>query len=144
MIYFGIIISICSLALSLYTYFKHDSKIKKQSARLNKYQLEKIEKEKESEQKAILESNVIKGDRGKRIVKVYNKGKSIAKNVIVTFPNEEGFTVTNNPSPIDIRPQQGIDILLFMYESPFNKTDIEITWSDNFKESNLDRQTVQI
>ena len=56
----GIIISILALSLSIFTYLKHDKKIKQQSKMLNKYHLEKIEKEKEEEQKARIEAFVVK------------------------------------------------------------------------------------
>lgn len=114
----GLVISIIALLLALFTYFKHDLKIKK-------HQIEKIEKEKTGEKKAVIEANVIKGNKGKRQLKIYNKGKSIAKNVTVTILNIDGFRVIDNPCPIDIKPQNGIEISLILFMDSPDKIDIE-------------------
>lgn len=140
----GLVISIIALLLALFTYFKHDLKIKKQAALINKYQIEKIEKEKTGEKKAVIEANVIKGNKGTRQLKIYNKGKSIAKNVIVTIPNIDGFQVINNPCPIDIKPLNGIEISLILFMDSPDKIDIEYNWSDGFSDINNDKQTIQL
>lgn len=140
----GLVISIVALLLAIFTYFKHDLKIKKQSALINKYQIEKIEKEKIGEKKAIIEANVIKGDKGTRKLKVYNKGKSSAKNVIVDIPELNGFQVMRNPCPIDIKPQNGIEISLVVFMGGPDKIDISYEWSDDFSDRNKDKQTIQI
>ena len=87
----GLIISLIAISLALFTYFKHDITIKQQAKLLNKYQLEKIKVDKEDEKKALIEANVIKADKGKRIIKVYNKGKSTAKQVNVIIPDINGY-----------------------------------------------------
>ncbi len=141
----GITISILALSLSIFTYFKHDKKIKQQSKLLNKYHLEKIEKEKEEEKKAIIEAFVVKGNKGTRTIKIYNKGKSIAKNVNVVIPENDGYHVFTNPCPIDIRPQNGIEIRLgALLEGHPDKIEIKFEWSDDFRKVNKGNQTIQI
>ena len=105
-----IAISALALLLSLYTYFWHDAKIKKQNALINQFQLEKYRKETDSEKKAIVEANVINREKGKRIIKVYNKGKATAKNVVVTFPGNPNVFISDYPDSIDIRPQNSMEI----------------------------------
>lgn len=141
----GIIISLIALFLSTFTYLKHDKKIKQQSALLNKYHIDKIEKENVEEKKAIIESNVIKSLKGNRTVKIYNRGKCIARQVNVIIPNSDGFHVFNNPCPIDIRPQNGIEIILgaFIENCP-DTIDIYFEWSDDFDKNNKDKQTIQL
>ena len=140
----GIVISLFALFLATFTYFKHDLKIKQQAALLNKYQLEKIETEKEEGKRAIIEATVIKADKGKRIIKVYNKGKSSAKEVNVKIPELKGFMVMRNPCPIEIRPQNGIEIPIIVFMGCPDKIDLEFEWSDDFNALNKDRQTIQI
>jgi len=140
----SIIISIIALLFSLFTYFKHDKKIKKQAALLNTYQLEKIEKEKEEEKRAIVEANVLTDHKGRKIIKVYNKGKSLAKDVKVIIPKSNGYEIINNPCPIDIKPQIGIEITLIVLNSSLNKIEVCFEWQDNFKEKNIDSQMIQI
>ncbi len=141
----GLVISVIALLFTAFTYFRHDKKIKQQSALLNKYQLDKIEKEKEGEKKAIIEANVIKGAKENRTIKIYNRGKCLAKNVNVVIPESDGFHVFNNPCPIDIRPQNGIEISLgaFIENCP-NTVDIFFEWSDDLNKQNKDRQTIQL
>lgn len=143
--YVGIFLSSIAIFLSVFTYFKHDKKIKQQSSLLNKYHLEKIEKEKEEEKKAIIEADVITGQKGTRIIKVYNRGKNIAKNVNVLIPKNDGYSVLINPCPIDIRPKNGIEIkLTVLLDRQIDKIDIEFEWSDDFCLTNKDSQTIQI
>jgi len=141
----GIVISIIALLFSLFTYFKHDKKIKKQAALLNAYQLEKIDKEKKEEKRAIIEANVIAEKKDHKTIKIYNKGKCTAKNVNVIIPDVGGFHIFSNPCPIDIRPQNSIDIRIGVFTTNCpNSIDVQFEWSDDYKLSNKDNQMIQI
>lgn len=139
-----IILSSSALILSLYTYFKHDAKIKNQSAQINQFQLDKLKKENNSEKKAIIEANVINREKGKRIIKVYNKGKATAKNVVVKFPGEPNVMIMDYPTSIDIRPQNSIEINIHAYKGSPDTLQIEFEWQDNSKLDNKDTQIIQI
>ena len=97
-----IAISVLAFGFSLYNYCKHDRKIKEQDELINKFTLEQFEKEKELEKRAIIQASVIKRDKGRREIKVYNKGKATAKNVVVTFPESPNLIMDEYPSTIDI------------------------------------------
>jgi hypothetical protein len=141
----GFVLSILALFFSAFIYIKHDIKIKQQSKLLNEYNLEKIEKEKEVQKKAIIEAFVVKGQKGTRTIKVYNKGKSIAKNVNVIIPENDGYHIFTDPCPIDIKSQNGIEIKLgALLEGHPNKIDIKFEWSDDYKMDNIGNQTIQI
>ena len=140
----GIVISIIALILTVFTYFKHDIKIKQQERLLNEYQLTKIETEKTDSKKAIIEANVIQIKDGKDKIKVYNKGRSTARNVIVTISDTEGLKVIHNPCPIDIRPQNGIEIIVLLFTNYPDKVKIDFEWDDDFKNKNRDSQLVQL
>lgn len=142
--FFSVILSLLAIVFSLFTYFKHDIKIKKQEALLNQYELEKFEAEKLESKRAIVEANMIKGLKGQRIIKVYNKGKSIARDVKVSIPELKGIEVMNNPCPIDIRPQNSIEISLLAFAESPDKMTIEIKWQDEFQKLNLESQVLQI
>ena len=118
----SLIISCLALFFGIYTYCRHDQK------------------------KAIIEANFVKGSNGKSIVKVYNKGIAIARNVNVNFPEMEGVHVSSNPLPIDIRPKNSIDIriVLFMSSNRKDKIDLTFTWSDDLCESNQSIQTIPL
>lgn len=141
----GFILSILALLFSAFIYIKHDIKIKKQSKLLNEYSLEKIEKEKEDEKKAIIEANVYNENKGTRVIKIYNRGKSVARKVNVTVPKNDGYHVFKNPSPMDILPQNSFEIKLSAFlENKPDKIDIAYEWDDDYKENNKATQTIQI
>ena len=139
-----IIISVLALGFSLYTHFKYDDKIKKQNALINKFTLDKLEKEAELDKKAIVEVNLIRGDKGKRIIKVYNKGKATAKNVVVTFPESPNLIMDEYPSPIDILPQHSIDIKTTVFYGSPSIIKINFEWEDGAKLDNRGSQVLQL
>ena len=55
----SLIISICSLLLSLITFIVYDKKIKKQNLILNQYQIQNIEEEKLKKKCAKISGNII-------------------------------------------------------------------------------------
>jgi len=141
----GFITALIALFFSFFTYIVHDKKIKRQEKLINDYNIEKIVAEKLMDQKAIIEANVIDGRNGHKIIKVYNKGKSIANNVIVDIPKSEGYSVFSNPCPIEILPTNSIKIELGAFSTRCPGTiRIEMRWDDNFKKNNLTSQTIQI
>lgn len=139
-----IIISSSALLLSLYTYLKHDKKIKKQSSLINEFQLTKLKKETESEKKAKIEANIIKGEKGKRTIKVFNKGKALAKNVVVTFLEQPNISLTNYPESLDIRPQHAMEITFYAFIGSPDTLQINFEWEDELSKNNKDSQIIQI
>ena len=140
----GLIISLLALGFSIFTYIKHDSKIKKQSALINEYEIEKIKDEKIRSKKAIIEGNLIKDHKGNRTLKIYNRGKSVAKEVTVKIPDIKGIMIGSNPTPIEIRPQQGIEIDFFITMGAPELLTIEYNWKDDFSSDNSDSQIFQL
>ncbi len=140
----GLIISVTAILFSLFTYLKHDRKINEQSKILNEYNIERINKEFIEAKKSIIEAYVINGDKGERVIKIYNKGRAIAKNVNIVMPESNGYKVYKNPCPIDIRPQNSIEIKLTRFSGGPGKIDLTFEWTDDYKENNLDKQTIQL
>jgi len=148
MAFAGFVISCLALLWGLFTYCKHDKKIKNQDEIIKQYQIDLIKKQKVDEKKAIIEAHIIKGENYKRIIKVYNKGKSIAKNVNVIIPDTDNLQISSNPCPIDIRPQNSIEIGIraFMHKDSKtnNKIVLEYEWTDEYCEFNKDKQTIPL
>lgn len=136
--------SILSFIFTLYVYFKHDKKIKKQSALINENQLNKIEKEKTEDKKAFLKTEIHKEKKGKRELIIFNIGRVTATNVDVKFLDVKNLKILNNPCPINISPTNYINISLFISEFCPNKLDFTITWDDEFSYNNFINQTLQI
>ncbi|EPR71040.1 hypothetical protein ADICYQ_0631 [Cyclobacterium qasimii M12-11B] len=106
--------------------------------------MEKLRKETDSEKKAIIEANVVKREKGKRIVKVYNKGKAIAKNVVVTFPGAPNVSIMDYPASIDIRAQNSIDIQINASKISPETLKINFEWEDDLSLNNKDSQIIQV
>ena len=139
-----IIISVLAFGFSLYTQFKYDDKIKKQNALINKFTLDKLEKEAELDKKAIVEVNLIRGDKGKRIIKVYNRGRAKAKNVRVTFPGNPNVIIREYLSPVDINPQNSMEIYLTVFIGSPSTLQMEFEWEDGVRLDNRDNQVIQL
>ncbi len=139
-----IIISLLAFGFSLFTYRKHDKKIKDQTKLINDFTLEKLTKEKELEKKAIVEANDERYDKGKRIIKIYNRGRATAKNVRVSFPDDPNVSISNYPSPIDIKPQNSIEIIITIYIGSPDTIQVNYEWEDGIKLDNRDTHIVQL
>ena len=140
----GIVISILALSFSVFTYFYHDRKIKKQQKLINAYQIEKVEKEKIESLRANIEAKVLKKRDGLNGIVICNTGKSIATSVFVTIPEDEYYEVMSNPCPIDLRPQQSIEISLALFDNFPDKIELKFEWKDELKEVNIEKHFVQL
>jgi len=141
----GLITALFALFFSFYTYLVHDKKIKRQEKLINDYKIKRILAEELMDKKAIIEANVIDGPIGHIIIEVCNKGKSIANNVLVDIPKSDNYNVFSNPCPIEILPNNSINIELdkFKKKCP-GKIRIKMIWDDNFKEKNKMSQEIPI
>ena len=77
---YSLVISVLALIASVFTYLRHDKKLKEQERRINEYQLKQIEKEDLESKKAAIRGNIVKGLKGGRTLKVYNSGRATARN----------------------------------------------------------------
>lgn len=148
----AIIISICSLGFSIFVYFKHDKKIKGQSAILNELQIKKFTKEEEENKKAKIQARVIKRSFRYWKIEIFNVGKSTARSVMVIFDNGTiSSLVKKSPFPIDIEPQHKMTIEIDgppyteVRRKQFpDKVKLIFSWEDNFSNENNDSQTIQL
>lgn len=141
----SLIVAILAFVFSAITYLVHDSKLKKQEGLLNNYQLQKFEEEKIDSQKAIIRANVIKGDKGKVTIKVFNAGKAKAKSIDVKLLGNGAFHVGRNPFPFEfLNPQEGTEMLLFLFVGSPNKLLIELSWQDDFNLHNTHQQMLTL
>lgn len=77
------------------------------------------------------------------MIKVYNKGKAIAKNVVVTF-EDPNLIISKYPSSIDILPQHSIDIKTTVFYGSPSIIKINFEWEDGVKLDNRGSQVVQL
>lgn len=141
----GLIISVIAILFTGFTYFKHDSKIKKQEKLLNDYQLAQIESEKIESLKANVEANIYEVKQGKNAIKVYNKGKAIARHVNVIIPDSDKYIkIGTNPCPIDLKQNQSIEFIILLSTEYPDKITITYEWGDGVNENNVESQDLQL
>lgn len=140
----SLIISIGALCLSGITYILHDRRIKKQESLINMYQLEKIHTEKVDKKKAAIKANVIKEDQGRRLIKVFNAGKSVARDIYYEILSEnQDFMILNEdifPFAL-LNPQENTELIMMTTTGSPDKIKMRFIWEDD---SNLTNTYEQI
>lgn len=139
------LLSVVAILGTLFTYLKHDRKIKAQEKLINDYQLDKIEEEKIQKRQAIVRASLISGNKGHRILRVYNKGKATASNVRLIIKDEPANLFTINPFPVSIiSNDEKIDLDIYLHKQLPNNISVTILWDDEYKSDNSHNQTVQL
>lgn len=141
-----LIISCLALGVSVFTYFKHDKKIKAQEQIINDYQINKIAKENEESKKASIRGNIIKGDRGKRTLKVYNCGKATASNIRVEGLDIDSLVVMrNNLFPYELmNPQDYTELIIYIVKGSPSTIKLKYIWDDDFGRNNEFEQVLTL
>lgn len=136
----SLVIAFGSLALALYTYFKHDKELKAQQKFINTYEIEKIKKEVVVQKKADVRAYVIDvhGESvhtGTLVIK--NHGQAPAYNIRVHRLSYYKGQCLPNPEISELLPkaQQEYSLRWPFYDG--GEIPIRITWSD---ELNTNRQ----
>ena len=141
-----LIISCLALGVSVFTYFKHDKKIKAQEQIINDYQINKIAKENEEIKKASIRGNIIKGDRGKRTLKVYNCGKATARDIRVEGLDTDSLAVMRNDLfPYELmNPQDYTEVIIWIVKDSPSTIKLKYIWDDDFGQNNEFEQVLTL
>ena len=141
-----LIISCLALGVSVFTYFKHDKKIKAQEQIINDYQINKIAKENEDSKKASIRGNIIKGDRGKRTLKVYNCGKATARDIRVEGLDIGSLAVMRNDLfPYELmNPQDYTEVVIWIVKGSPSTIKLKYVWDDDFGQNNEFEQVLTL
>lgn len=143
---FSLVLSILAITGSVFTYLYHDKKIKSQEARINEYELTKIENEKTEVLQAKVRANSIMTKPGLRTIKIYNAGRAIARNVQIEF-NPRDFDdfirLDNFPYPY-LNPQDSTEFHIHMHTGMPNTMEIKMRWDDDKKAKNEHTQIITL
>lgn len=132
-------LSLLAIVLTIAMYYKHDKRLKEQEAKLNAYQIKKIEEEESDSKKAQVRGNIIKGDKGRRDIRIYNMGKAPAKNIYVTFLDntDEKVAIMKYPSPYEfLNTGDHFDIIMHLYIGGSDVLKMKLIWEDDFSNQN--------
>ena len=131
------ILSLFAIILTIAMYLKHYKRLKKQEEKLNAYQLKKIDNEESESKKALIRGNIVKGNKGSRVLKVFNSGKAVARNIRVEYMgNMEHIFPSDDHFPYELlNPQDNSEIFLLL-ASGASTLHIKFIWNDDFKNDN--------
>lgn len=141
----SIIISIIALLGSLATYIIHDHKIKEQEKMINEYQLAKYKEEEEENKKALISGNIIKKERGQRVLKIYNKGKATATNINIQGLDIREIELKDNILPYELlNPQDYAQIKFLIIMNAPSTIKLTYTWDDAYQTANSSTQILPL
>ncbi|CTP91544.1 hypothetical protein A6R71_07870 [Xanthomonas translucens pv. arrhenatheri] len=108
--------------------------------RLNKLLLEKEASEASSTKRADLGANFIKLGSNKYRLKIFNKGKSTARNVSIDFPEGNDCIIQSDIEakfPLErMEPHQSVELIAAVHMQTKSKHVIKLNWSDEHAEDN--------
>ena len=142
----SLLLSILALIASVFTYFKHDKKLKEQERKINEYQLKQIEKEDLESKKAAIRGNIIKGLKGSRTLKVYNSGRATAHNIRLYGLNVEGvISRYDDIFPYELmNPQDYTELTIHLVMGCPQTIKLKYIWDDEFGDNNAFEQVLTI
>ena len=129
--------SLLAIILTITMYYKHDKRLKEQEAKLNAYQIKKIEDEETENKKALVKGHIVTGNKGSRMLKVFNSGKAVARNIRVEYLGDMKYIVPRDDHfPYELlNPQDSSEIFLMLFEGA-SKLHIKFIWDDDSKNDN--------
>lgn len=130
----SLLLSILALIASVFTYFKHDKKLKEQERKINEYQLKQIEKENLENKKAAIRGNIVKGLKGGRTLKVYNSGRATARNIRVEGLDVNGVIHRGGDIfPYELmNPQDYTELTIHLVMGCPSTLKLKYIWDDEF------------
>lgn len=142
----SLLLSILALIASVFTYFKHDKKLKEQERKINEYQLKQIEKEDLESKKAAIRGNIVKGLKGGRTLKVYNSGRATARNIRVEGLDVNGVIHRGGDIfPYELmNPQDYTELTIHLVMGCPSTLKLKYIWDDEFGRDNEFEQVLTI
>lgn len=143
---YSLIISVLALIASVFTYLRHDKKLKEQERRINEYQLKQIEKENLENKKAAIRGNIVKGLKGGRTLKVYNSGRATARNIRVEGLDVNGiFYMRRDIFPYELmNPQDYTELTMHLTYGCPSTIKLKYIWDDEYGDNNEFEQVLTI
>jgi hypothetical protein len=124
---------------------KLQNKVNEMELRLKRYELEKVEKEKEASSKALVQARVIKLGNNKNRLKVWNSGGKTAYNVTAQIEGVSDLELLNNDKmPFEeLEPMKSFEVPIIWF-SPTSKAKILTEWTDESGKKDSKSQMVDL
>lgn len=112
-----------------------------------KLQIEKLKAEADARLKAVIRGNIIESrTKGNRILKIFNAGQAIAKNVNVEWLNPDDEVIVQWEFGLigEISPQNGRSYNIALCMGHPDTMRLRYTWDDDYRENNVFEEDVQL
>lgn len=141
-----LIISAAALAVSLYTYFAHDRRLKQQERLINSYQLKQLQEEEQANKKADIHVQIKNNTKGVPIFHICNRGRAIARNIRVEGLNVKGFNlIEENIFPCEtMYPQDYMDLQFWETRECPPKLTLKLIWDDESGQNNVTTKVITL
>lgn len=140
------LLALFAFGFSLYTFFAHDRRLKKQENMLNEYQLRSMAQSEEEKKKAIIRAKAVKYNSGNRTLYIYNAGKAKARNLKVEIPKEDQVYASRPVFPLnydELLPDASREVTLLLTEGDDELT-LSFMWEDDYSKDNKEEQTLDL
>lgn len=129
-IFISYALPIAAIIISILAY-KDSKKVNQLQVQLNRYELEKLEKEKQAEDIAKVEARIINIAPGKYKLKIWNSGKSTAYNVDYKVDKEHENRFYKDKTPYEfLGPNKNFEEHAILYMGVARKVMLTTIWED--------------
>jgi hypothetical protein len=126
----AVVLSFLSIIASIIIYLNQRRYIKTQD-KLNILLLRKEQADIDSEGQADVSANVVHIATNKYKIRVFNKGKARAKDVIIRFPEDNAWVIKDDIFPLEfLDPGKSVDLILMLFAGSQSKTKALLSWQD--------------
>lgn len=141
-----LIISAAALAVSLYTYFAHDRRLKQQERLINSYQLKQLQEEEQANKKADIRVQIKNNTKGVSVFHICNRGRAIARNIRVEGLNVKGFDlIEGNIFPCEMMyPQDYMELEFWETRDCPRKLTLKLIWDDESGQDNVTTKVITL
>jgi hypothetical protein len=132
----GLALVVSAIALLItHNFNRRQKSLIESQEKLNQLLLEKELQSSENDKKAELGASFVRvGPKSSYRLKVWNKGKALAKNVTVEFPNGNDIIPDSELSdkfPLEsLEPQAGVELIMAVHMGTSRKHTVRLAWDD--------------
>jgi len=127
--------------------YRPDSSSQSVTEEYQQLMIEKMKKEKEDLLKASIKGNIFPASqRGGRHLRIFNAGKSVARNIRVEWLNEDQTVILHSSLEVieDLTPQNYRDYRISLINGHPQTMRLRYTWDDDFKTDNTLEEGLQL
>ena len=107
---------------------------------LNQRLLAREESDARAGKQADLSANLVKMGSSNWRLKIFNRGKAVARDVTIAWPQDDDLLIlsdVNSKFPLEmLEPMQGVELIALIHMNSKSKHQLTLRWSDDFDPAN--------